>query len=71
MVNKSKVNPMLNALQSGGASLTRVRLDVPMWSVDHIAPVIGHFEDTMRALKTIKHPILCRRNIRRSRRGRF
>ena len=55
MVNKNKVNPMLNSLKTGQASLARIRLDVPMWSVEHLQPVIDHLKDTMRALKSIKH----------------
>lgn len=55
MVNENKVNPMLNALETGQTSLARIRLDVPMWSIDHISPVIENLENTMRALKSIKH----------------
>jgi len=54
MANK-RVNPMLNSLQAGETSLARIRLDVPMWSPDHIEPVIDNLENIMRALKSIKH----------------
>ena len=44
-----RVNPMLNSLQAGETSLARIRLDVPMWSPDHIEPVIDNLENIMRS----------------------